>query len=495
MSPYVFSRSASLCLLLVVSSTLMADEDDTRQLINKIDRTASARERAHVPAVDPAEHDASLITIEGQTYNVQNSVADLGPAIYVALNLQQWQKVRQFIERYRQLPDHEPALVHMAQGLLARHERSYTRAIAELRSALAQDGGFLRARLELARTLFEDNQGAEAQALFDAVAGAGIPEQVVPVLEGYQAALDERRSWHGSASLGMGYNSNINQANGMLTRTQVCTFFECYEYSRKMPDPIKSSSLTYDLAAERRFQLEGNHHLLVRGLSYGNAYHKHSEDAPQTWYDENTSVVHAGYNYLSALNDVSLTPMFEHYYSDHHAKYQASGVRGEWKHSLTERLRVGVQAQARHFRFQGEQRRYFDDYDERMGGGTLSYLIDSQTLVYGGATYTRRSQDAATASSREYMGNVGVYRMFEAGVNLNLTALYRTTRYDAPDVFLGGLRKDTQQIYIANLALPRFSLAGVVPNLYLKRTVTDSTIDWAYAYRQTEVAVKFEKTF
>lgn len=495
MSPYVFLRSASLCLLIVASSTLMADEDDTRQLINKIDRTTSARERAHLPAADPAEHDASLITIEGQTYTVQNSVADLGPAIYVALNLQQWQKVRQFLERYRQLPDHEPALVHMAQGLLARHERNYNRAIAELRSALADDGGFLRARLELARTLFEDNQSAEAQALFDAVAAAGIPEPVVPVLQGYQAALDERRSWHGSASLGMGYNSNINQANGMLTRTQVCTFFECYEYSRKMPDPIKSSSLVYDLAAERRFQLYGNHHLMVRGLSYGNQYHKHSEDAPQTWYDENTSVLYAGYNYLSAVNDVSLTPMFEHYYSDHHAKYQASGLRGEWKHSLTERLRVGVQAQARRFRFQGEQRSYFDDYDERMGGGTLSYLIENHTLLYGGATYTRRSQDADTASSREYMGNLGVYRMFEAGVNLNLTALYRTTRYDAPDVFLGGLRKDKQQIYIANLALPRFSVAGVVPNLYVKRTITDSTIDWAYAYRQTEVALKLEKSF
>lgn len=495
MLPFVFARSVLLCLLVVLSPTLRADEDDTRQLINKIDRTTSARERAYVPAADPAEHDASLITIEGQTYNVQNSVADLGPAIYVALNLQQWQKVRQFVERYRQLPDHEPALVHMAQGLLARHERHYRRAIAELRSALAQDSGFLRARLELARTLFEDNQSAEAQALFDAVASAGIPEQVVPVLEGYQAALEERRSWHGSVSLGLGYNSNINQANGMLTSTRLCTFFECYEYSRKMPDPIKSASRVYDLAAERRVQLYGNHHLLVRGLSYGSNYHKHGEDTPQTWYDENTSVVYAGYNYLSALNDVSLTPMFEHYYSDHHAKYQASGLRGEWKHSLTERLRVGVQAQARHFRFQGEQRDYFEDYDERMGGGTLSYLIDNQTLLYGGATYTRRSQDADTASSREYMGNVGVYRMFEAGLNLNLTALYRTTRYDAPDVFLGGLRKDKQQIYIANLALPRFSLAGVVPNLYVKRTVTDSSIDWAYAYRQTEVALKFEKTF
>ncbi|OCX15331.1 surface lipoprotein assembly modifier [Ectopseudomonas hydrolytica] len=495
MSPFEFSRVALLCLLTFLSPLLLADEDDTRRLLNKIDRTVNERERAHLPAVDPAEKDASLITIEGQTYNVQNTLADLGPAIYVALNLQQWAKVRQFIERYRQLPGHEAALIHMAQGLLARHERDYRTAIDELRQALALQPGFLRAQLELARTLFEDNQSAEARALFDAVAASGIPEAVAPVLESYQAALRERRRWHGTLAVGVGYNSNINQGNGMTTRTEVCFFFECFAYTRKMPTPIESSSLVYDLAAERRFQLDGNHHLLLRGLSYGNYYDKHSEEAPETWYEENTSVLYAGYNYLSALNDVSLTPLFENYYSDHHTKYQASGLRGEWKHSLTRRLQLNVQAQHKHFRFQGEQREYFDDFDARMLGSSLSYLLDGQTMVYGGATYTRRTQDQDSASNREYMANLGIYHLFDVGVNLNLTALYRTTRYDEPDYFLGGLRKDKQQIYIANLGMPRFALGGVVPNLYIKYTDNRSSIDWAYSYRQTEAALKFEKSF
>ncbi|TBV16661.1 surface lipoprotein assembly modifier [Stutzerimonas kirkiae] len=495
MSPFEFSRVALLCLLTFLSPLLLADEDDTRRLLNKIDRSVSERERAHLPAVDPAEKDASLITIEGQTYNVQNTLADLGPAIYVALNLQQWDKVRQFIERYRQLPGHEAALIHMAQGLLARHERNYRVAIGELRLALALQPGFLRAKLELARMLLEDNQSAEARVLFDEVAIAGIPEAVLPVLEGYRGVLRERRRWHGTLAVGVGYNSNINQGNGMTTRTEVCFFFECFEYSRRMPRPIASSSLVYDLAAERRFQLQGNHHLLVRGLSYGNYYDKHSEDAPETWYDENTSVLYAGYNYLSALHDVSLTPLFENYYSDHHTKYQASGLRGEWKYSLTERLRLSVPVQYKRFRFQGEQREYFDDFDERMLGGSMSYLLGRQTMVYGGAAYTRRSQDQDSASNREYMTNLGIYHMFDMGVSLNLTVLYRATRYDEPDYFLGGLREDKQQIYIVSLGVPRFALGGVVPNLYIKRTDNDSSIDWAYQYRQTEIALKFEKSF
>lgn len=444
MLPSMRGRVALLCFSALCSTALLADDDDTRLLLNRIDRGAEARERANLGAPDPAENDASLITIQGQTYNVQNTLEDLGPAIYVSINLQQWGKVRQFVERYRELPGHEPALVEMAEGLIARSERRYKQAIAHLHKADELQPGFVRARLELARTLFEDNQTREAETLFREVAASDVPEQVLSVLGEYHKGIDLRREWHGSASLGFGYNSNINQANGMTTTTQVCSvFFDCFDYTRQMPKKISSSSVVYDAAAERRFQIAGNHHLLARGLTYGNRYDRHSEeDDVKTWYDDNTTVLYAGYNFQSALNDVSFTPLFENYYNDHHTKYQASGVRGEWKHNLSNRLQVGLQAQHKHFRFQGEQREYFDDYDEGQIGTSLSYLLDPRTLVFGGVTYTRRSQDADTASNREYMGSLGAYHSFDPGVNLSLIGLYRTTRYDEPDAFLGGLRKD-----------------------------------------------------
>lgn len=47
------------------------------------------------------------------------------------------------------------------------------------------------------------------------------------------------------------------------------------------------------------------------------------------------------------------------------------------------------------------------------------------------------------------------------GVNLNLTVLCCTTRYDKPDYFLGRLRKGKQHIYIANLGMLCFALGGV----------------------------------
>jgi outer membrane protein len=51
-----------------------------------------------------------------------------------------------------------------------------------------------------------------------------------------------------------------------------------------------------------------------------------------------------------------------------------------------------------------------------------------------------------------------------------------------------GLRTDKQQIYIANWACRASRWAGF-------KYTDNSSIDWAYSYRQTEAALKFEKNF
>jgi len=480
----------------LVPAVAQADEDDTRRLLNQMERGAAERERSQLVEEAPAGVDpASLITIGGTTYSVDNTLADLGPAIYVAINLRQWDKLRQFVDKYRRLPGHEVPLVLMAEGMLAREARDHRLAAARLRQALAAQPDFLRAKLELARVLFEDNQSAEATQLFAQISTAGIPDPVRPVIEGFQNALALRDAWHGSLSLGLGYNSNINQANGREDRLEVCYFFGCYSTTRKMPDPIASASLVYDLTLERRLQLAGHHHLLLRGIGYGRRYDKHQQGNPDVHYDEDTAILYAGYNYLDAQDDLALTPLFEHYRSDRQAKYQAAGLRLDWKRRLDERWQLGANAQRKRLRFQADARRYFDDYAESQYGVHASYMVDSATALYGGLGYTRRMQPEATARSRERMANLGVYRGFEAGVTLNATALYRHIRNDEADQFLGGRREDHQRILILNLGLPRLAFQGIVPNLYLKHTINDSNIAWAYRYRQTEAALKFEKRF
>jgi len=489
------SRIVLTLLLALTTLPALADEDNTRRLLNQIDRSIVEREQSYLPQESPNIDTSSLITIDGTTYSVQPTLEDLGPAIYVSLNLRQWEKVRQFLDKYRTLPGHETALVAMAEGLLAREVQDYPGAIEKLNTALEEKPDFVRAKMELARVLFEDNQSREARALFGEISTSGIPEEARPVIEGFQYALNEREAWHGSFSVGVGYNSNINQENGRKDTFQVCYFFGCFPSTRKMPDPIQSSSLVYDLTLNRRVPLSGHHNILLRGISYGNFYRKHKEADPNVYYNDNTSIVYAGYNYLDARHDIAITPLFENYYSNRSTLYQAAGLRFDWKYNLTRSLQVGFNAQHKQLHFKGDVRQYFDNYNENQVGVYGSYMLNQKTALFGGLNYTRKLRQQAAARSKEYMGNIGIYRMFDAGFNVNAVALYRYTRNDEADLFLGGRRKDNQQIYIVNIGMPRFAFKGIVPNLYMKRTVNNSSIDWAYEYRQTEVALKLEKRF
>lgn len=493
-------RHSLAIILLCFLHPAQADDDDTRLLLNKIDRSTAARERSHLvedtpPGIDPG----SLITIGETTYHVENTLEDLGPAIYVSMNLRQWHKLRQFVEKYRNLPGHEEGLVLLAEGMLDRENRDYVAASEKLDAALIAKPDFVRAKLELARIHFENHKSQEARELFDQVSTSGIPDEVRPVIEGFQRALRERDTWHGSLSLGLGYSSNINQGNGKVLVSETCIpVFGCFMTRRRMDEPIKSSMLTYDLTLNRRLQLDGHHNLLLRGISYGKLPEQYKDETvnlARAYYDESTSIVYAGYNYMSALHDFSLTPLFEHHYGNRHSRYQAVGLRLDWKYNLRADTQVGVNAQHKHFRFQGRERQYFDDYDERQFGLFASRVLDPKTVVYGGLNFTRKSFPQAVASSKEYMGNLGVYRMFDAGFTVNATALYRHIRNDEGSQLMGGRREDDQQIYILNIGMPRFEFNGITPNLYLKHTINDSSIDWAYAYRQSEVVLKFEKNF
>lgn len=491
---------ATVVLSGLLTAIAQADDDDTRLLLNQIDQRTAERERAYLeeetpPGVDPT----SLITIGKTTYSVENTLTDLEPAIYVSMNLRQWQKVSQFVQKYQQLPGYDANLVLLVEGMLAREERDYDTAEKKLEQALENNPQFSRAQLELGRMYFENQKSREAEDLFRQISIAGIPEAVRPVIESFQTALRERQAWHGSFSLGSGYSSNLNQANGMILRLESCLLpgQYCYPTTRTMPRQIKSAMLTYDFAATRRYPLAGHHNLLVRGISYGKLprQKRWADDNTITYYDESTSLLYAGYNYLSAHQDISLTPLFEYNYGNHHARYQAGGLRLDWKYNVTPDKQIGFNAQRKHFSFQGQERQYFANYDENQFGIYGSSMLNPRTALYGGFNFTRKLFPERTVSSKEYMANLGMFRHFDAGFRLNATAIYRHIRNDEFNTLMGGRRKDHQQIYIVNLAMPRLAFSGITPNIYIKRTINNSSLDWAYAYRQTEAVLKFEKTF
>ncbi|THF64121.1 porin family protein [Pseudothauera rhizosphaerae] len=491
--PRRFAAALAALLLGLAAPAVRADDDDTRFLLEQ------ARRAAERQAAPPGELIAppGSVVYEGQVYEVQTRLEDLEPAIYIALNTGQWARLEEFVSRYRLLRGHRPALVAMAEALLARHRGDYALALRRMQAAHDADPEDARIRLELARLRFEDNQDGAARAGFAQAIAGGLPEQVRMMAQQYLLVLDERARWHGSVALGLGYNDNINQANGNYSCLMEFLGFCLFE--RRMPEPIGSSMVNYELALGRRIHLGGHHNLQVRPVAYGSHYRREdtANNMPIKDYSSNTAMLYLGYNWLDARDSVSITPYVEHYYRNGHTQHLAGGLQLEWRHAFGSRWQFGTSLDAKRHANTSRGLRTAADFSQYQWGVSASYAPQANTALYGGVDATRRKYAVEQASSKELALRLGLYHVFpgKAGVFVNAMGILRASRNDAFDGFLGARRRDRQQVYIVSTGVNAWKMAGLVPELRLRHSINRSNLDWAFGFRQTEVSLLLRHNF
>lgn len=484
-----------LCLLLAClpPTPVHAADDDTRYLI---DQTRRANERLTEPVEEPPAPPGS-VAYEGQIYEVQNTPQDLEPAIYIALNTGQWDRLLEFIGRYRLLRDSKPELLGLAEGLLARQQGDYPHALQHLQAAHAANPANARIRLELARLQFEDNRDADARASFEQALQADLPDYGRELTRQYLEVLQQRAGWHGSLAVGLGHNDNINQANGY--DSCLSEFMGICLFERVMPEPIGSNMVSYEAALERRFNLAGNHNLLVRPLSYGSFYHR-KDTAPDTSlknYSNSTSLLYLGYQYLDTRNNIEVLPYVEHYYRDSYTNYLAEGLQLGWRRALGTRWQLEGRLDGRRYHHKTRAQMLFSDYSQYQASLTVSYMPDFATAIYGGLDATRKKYSVPQASTKEWALRAGVYHAFDGdpGIYLNAMGVLRYGRSDAYDGFLDARHRDRQQVYIVTLGAGNWKIAGMTPELRWRRSVNHSNVDWAFDFSQNEISLMLRHTF
>jgi hypothetical protein len=124
-------------------------------------------------------------------------------------------------------------------------------------------------------------------------------------------------------------------------------------------------------------------------------------------------------------------------------------------------------------------------------------MPQATTSLYGGLTLTRQKYDMEAASSQAWAVRGGIYHAFPgaAGAFINAMGIYRVSRYDAHDFFLGDRRHDRQQVYILSAGLNGWKLAGMTPELRLRHSINRSNLDWAFDFEQSEVGLMLRKRF
>ena len=479
-------------ILLVLPAAALADEDDTRMLLDGAQQ--QMRRQQDGVAFSDGLSESGSIEIDGETSIVPNTANDLELGIYYAIDGRQWGKVREFAAAYRRLPEHKTHLALMAEGLAERAEGRVDAALEKMKAAHAAAPDDVRVGLELARLYGEDNQNRESQAQFKEVLKGEMPSETRAAVQSYLDILDQRRRWHGSISIGGGYNNNINQGNGK--RECVGSFMgQCFSY-RTLPSPVGSPFVQYSAVAAKKIPLRGHHNLLLRPLSYGTKYRRDdSQSEPPEPYSENTAALYAGYEHNTADSDFTFTPYFEHYYRGSRSRYRAWGAEAAWEKNLTAKWSLNVRAEAKRVKYLEQERQYYSDYTLYTGGAGLGYTFSDGLGLYGGIDLARRKYPYAASRSKEYTARIGGYKMFKNGVYFNAAALYRLSRYDAGSYLTAGeARRDRQTILTAALGASKLSFKNIYPELRVKRTVGRSNAD-LFAYKQNEIALALKYRF
>lgn len=125
-----------------------------------------------------------------------------------------WAEAARLLAAYRATDGHDENLAAFTEASIARLNGDYAGALRQYADLLARQPDFARARLDYAKTLFDDKQTREAQAQFARLQQEELPEPVQQNIAAYLNAAKVRGAWHGSLAVGGVRNSNVRETTG-----------------------------------------------------------------------------------------------------------------------------------------------------------------------------------------------------------------------------------------------------------------------------------------
>lgn len=489
----IFSRVC--CVLLMSSlfpSAVFANQDTNLRLQQRDELSARQTERAFIEDELNKEAEAASITVNGQTYEVGNTLHELGQALHLAVQSRQWFLAQDFLTRYQAIPGHDMLLVHYAKGAIFRQEGQFSASELEYRALLDSQPDFLPGQLELARVLFDNQKNRDALQLFERVDSALPPDNpraqgVRNTIDSFVNALNHRDTWQGAFSFGPSFSDNLNQSSESYTcllrhASGICLM------DRVTPEAESATGIDFDASLNKRFSLEGHHGISFRGLSYGSVYNNHAQ------FNEHTLIASLGYSFHSAENRFSLSPQVEYNASGNHALFVSAGLKADWVKNISAKSA---------FKFEGEVERQtyrpkaLDYQSDWQWSSSMAYWhqVSKGWLLFGGVDWTKKENEQKVHEYQLIGGRFGVNKGWDTGVDVSVFSSLRERKYGGFSAVLDEKREDKEQNYTVVLAAKKWSVYGFSPLLTWQHTQVSSNVDWLYSYRKNQYSIKLEKRF
>lgn len=427
--------------------------------------------------------------VANNTQNTAQKTTGVDPLIatlFHTINQGQPLALRHFLNEHADRFDHNEPLWLYAQASLARLEGRIRAAEQGYRDTLKQAPDFVRARLDLAKLLFDDQQNREAQHAFGALDNHALPPPVRNNINLYQQALELRERWQGSISLGPIANNNINQSS----QTNQCLFSyqqECL-IERSTPAAIATSGLSYEGTLSKYWSLSGHHGLYGRGLIYGQHIPNHH------LYNETTMQLGIGYQFANATQRFSFGPIWVGHREANHQQFNGVGVAAQWRIQPHNNIAWDMYAERKTIRYTHA------DYQQNNSTDNNIYVTFSTAWPQGwrshiGFDYLRRNTDQAVNSYQQKGVRLGVEKPFAQGFVASLGGAFYAIDYDAYNALLEHTRHEHKWTFNATISAPQWQIGGFSPKLSWQRTRVNSNVDWLYSYDQDQLMLSFQRLF
>ncbi len=477
---------SSLCLSLPVLG--LSDDTENYRFWLK-DKTEFTREPTLLNTDEPFINNDFEINFDGKKYTINNNVNEMGTAIYIALNRQQYADVIRLLPHYEKLQQHDPLLVKFSQAEIAKAEQNYSAAIKYYQDILAINPDFLRIELELARVYFIDKQNKESLDKFNQALNKyqkKLPTNVLNTISQFTSALDKRTRWSGSFSLGYGYNTNLNQVPGdgrqSCHRNSQSLF--CYGAKNKVQD----YKFVYDGNIARTFPIIRHQSLQFKAYTYGYKY-----DTEAT-YNENTTNLRLFYQYSDVKKSFSFGPIIELKFVGDKNRYHGIGAGIDSEYLFTPQFSLNMNIDYQNIN-------YRSPYESNDGNKTNIYLtgiyaISPDMILFGGFDTSLVNKKYSSDSYKQYGIRGGIFKDYNNDYNFLGMLSYKKTKFNDIEYSLSeNIRNDDEQLYLAKLSSPKYSVMTFTPSLSYKYRINKSSTDALYSYKQNEVEFKLEKRF
>lgn len=386
---------------------------------------------------------------------------------------------------YQQLAPHfhDPLLTKWAQAILAKQAQQYTDAISLYRQIVAERAELQPARLQLAVSLFENNELEAAEDQFKKLRAEELPPEIQQFIGQYLEAITQKDRWSFSGGLTYLNDPNINNAPKSGT-----TYGNWLAPKRESAEGV---GFRFDLGKKWSW---GNGFFNELRLNTNGKYYWDNKK-----YNEVSGRANVGIGFQNAALSLNLLPFMEQTLyaggsnrSETLKRFSKSGGAAlETSYWLTPQWQLNSYYEYAEQRY--VQRKHLNGNTHFISAGVL-YLPSAKQYWFANLNYHRTATRDKDDSFFRRGINVGWGQEWGRGLSTRVSLSLAQKRYKAPMPIFNVTQRNKEFGIQASIWHRAVHLWGVTPRLTYSFTKTNSNHVF-YSYDKHRLFLEFTKQF